>query len=117
MLIIVIGFLITLVLAWASELTPEGIKRTEDVDPAIAGPEEREEPSGEIVVRLIRIRLTASSLEKIWPACQAKKPQPRIAASSSTKRGQLFIRVNNKTFFVPVMRVSNEDRSPVEIHS
>jgi len=33
-LAIVIGFPIALVLAWAFELTPEGIKRTEDVDPA-----------------------------------------------------------------------------------
>jgi TolB-like protein/Tfp pilus assembly protein PilF len=32
-LLIVIGFPIALVLAWAFELTPEGIKRTEDVDP------------------------------------------------------------------------------------
>jgi TolB-like protein/Flp pilus assembly protein TadD len=32
-LAIVIGFPIALVLAWAFELTPEGIKRTEDVDP------------------------------------------------------------------------------------
>jgi len=32
---IVIGFPIALVIAWAFELTPEGIKRTEDVDPAI----------------------------------------------------------------------------------
>src|SRR2546425_3248228 len=31
-LLIVIGFPIALVLAWAFELTPEGIKRTEDVD-------------------------------------------------------------------------------------
>src|SRR3984893_9522239 len=31
-LAIVIGFPIALVLAWAFELTPEGIKRTEDVD-------------------------------------------------------------------------------------
>ncbi|PYK52768.1 MAG: hypothetical protein DME48_14250 [Verrucomicrobia bacterium] len=30
---IVIGFPIALVIAWAFELTPEGIKRTEDVDP------------------------------------------------------------------------------------
>src|SRR4026208_2456398 len=29
---VVIGFPIALVLAWAFELTPEGIKRTEDVD-------------------------------------------------------------------------------------
>src|SRR5437870_1311864 len=30
--LIIIGFPIALVLAWAFELTPEGIKRTEDVD-------------------------------------------------------------------------------------
>jgi len=32
-LLIVIGFPIALVIAWAFELTPEGLKRTEDVDP------------------------------------------------------------------------------------
>src|SRR5947208_2827524 len=32
-LLIIIGFPIALVLAWAFELTPEGLKRTEDVDP------------------------------------------------------------------------------------
>jgi TolB-like protein/tetratricopeptide (TPR) repeat protein len=32
-LLIVIGFPISLVIAWAFELTPQGIKRTEDVDP------------------------------------------------------------------------------------
>src|SRR6267154_1166324 len=31
-LVIVIGFPIALVIAWAFELTPEGLKRTEDVD-------------------------------------------------------------------------------------
>src|SRR5882724_1080412 len=34
-LAIVIGFPIALVIAWAFELTPEGIKRTEAVDPAV----------------------------------------------------------------------------------
>src|SRR6266566_8799939 len=34
-LAIVNGFPIALVIAWAFELTPEGIKRTEDVDPAV----------------------------------------------------------------------------------
>src|SRR5450631_2718532 len=33
-LAIVVGFPIALVLAWAFELTPEGIKRAEDVSPA-----------------------------------------------------------------------------------
>ena len=35
-LVIVIGFPIALVIAWAFELTPEGLKRTEDVDLAAA---------------------------------------------------------------------------------
>src|SRR3954451_20560329 len=33
-LAIIIGFPIALVIAWAFELTPEGLKRTEDVDAA-----------------------------------------------------------------------------------
>ena len=37
MLAIVIGFPIALVVAWAFELTPEGLKRTEDVDLAAQG--------------------------------------------------------------------------------
>src|SRR3954463_3701340 len=32
--IVVIGFPIALIVAWAFELTPEGLKWTEDVDPA-----------------------------------------------------------------------------------
>ena len=32
-LAIIVGFPIALVMAWAFELTPEGLKRTEDVDP------------------------------------------------------------------------------------
>ena len=35
-LAIVVGFPIALVIAWAFELTPEGLKRTEDVDAAAA---------------------------------------------------------------------------------
>jgi TolB-like protein/Flp pilus assembly protein TadD len=36
-LLIVIGFPVAVILAWAFELTPEGIKRTEDVDPEAQG--------------------------------------------------------------------------------
>src|SRR6266496_2557971 len=37
-----------------------------------------EEPSGGNVLRLIRIRLTTSSLEKISPACQANYRNPEL---------------------------------------
>ena len=36
--VVAIGFPIALIIAWAFELTPEGIKRTEDVAPSIGGP-------------------------------------------------------------------------------
>ncbi|HET9366749.1 MAG TPA: hypothetical protein VFO22_01680 [Candidatus Udaeobacter sp.] len=35
-LLIILGFPVAVVLAWAFELTPEGLKRTEDVDPIVA---------------------------------------------------------------------------------
>src|SRR6266568_2799390 len=34
--LVAIGFPIALIIAWAFEATPEGIKRTEDVDPSAA---------------------------------------------------------------------------------
>jgi TolB-like protein/Tfp pilus assembly protein PilF len=40
-LLIIIGFPIALVMAWAFELTPEGLKRTEDVDPAASARQPR----------------------------------------------------------------------------
>jgi TolB-like protein/Tfp pilus assembly protein PilF len=39
--LVAIGFPIALVIAWAFELTPEGLKRTEDVDPAAAARQPR----------------------------------------------------------------------------
>src|SRR5438046_8940744 len=39
--LVAIGFPIALVIAWAFEATPEGIKRTEDVDPAAASRQPR----------------------------------------------------------------------------
>ena len=40
-LAIIIGFPIALLIAWAFELTPDGIKRTEDIDPAKSAPVRR----------------------------------------------------------------------------
>src|SRR5437899_532520 len=39
--LVAIGFPIALVIAWAFELTPEGLKRTEDVDLAATAPQPR----------------------------------------------------------------------------
>jgi hypothetical protein len=44
----------------------------------------RRRTSGGNVLRLIQIRLTASSVEKITPECQANSPQFRVADSKSS---------------------------------
>src|SRR6478752_9918669 len=54
-LAIVAGFPIALVIAWAFELTPEGLKRTEDVDPA---PERRRKSHAWIYVVVVGAALS-----------------------------------------------------------
>src|ERR1051326_4582611 len=39
--LVAIGFPVALIIAWAFELTPQGIKRTEDVDPAVSARQPR----------------------------------------------------------------------------
>jgi hypothetical protein len=41
----------------------------------------------------------------------------KVAASNSTKRGQLFIRTHNEPLSVAAMCVSNPDRAPLRIQS
>jgi hypothetical protein len=56
-LAIVIGFPIALVIAWAFELTPEGLKRTEDVDPAT---QTRTKPHAWIYILIVGALLSIS---------------------------------------------------------
>src|SRR6516165_9818765 len=39
--LVAIGFPVALIIAWAFEITPQGIKRTEDVDPSVEGTSKR----------------------------------------------------------------------------
>jgi hypothetical protein len=78
----------------------------------IAGPEGAKNLAGKNVLRLIQIRLTTSSVEKITPACQANSLRARIADSQFQKRRQFFIRTHNETVSVIPVRVGNEDCSP-----
>src|SRR5439155_22170515 len=62
-LTIVIGFPIALVMAWAFELTPEGLKRTEDVDPFDSGSGQflaTEKPRGRVWIYVVVVAATIS---------------------------------------------------------
>jgi hypothetical protein len=71
----------------------------------VAGPEGGEEPSGGNFLRLIQIRFTTPSLEKISLACQDNSPAVPNRRFKFQKRRQLFIRARNETLSVAAMRV------------
>jgi TolB-like protein/Tfp pilus assembly protein PilF len=89
-LLIIIGFPIALVIAWAFELTPEGLKRTEDVDPAASARQPRKH--GWVFVVIIGAVLSiglffvgrytarnAASATRIEGATDSSIPQKSIA--------------------------------------
>jgi hypothetical protein len=56
------------------------------------------------------------TLKKTSLARQAESPQPRITASSSQKRSQLFIRTHKETLSVAAVCICNPDCSPFAIN-
>jgi TolB-like protein/Tfp pilus assembly protein PilF len=79
-LLIVIGFPIALIIAWAFELTPEGIKRTEDVDLAASARQPRKHAW--IVVVIVGAALSVGLF--FFGRYSAQTPRQSEAAAVST---------------------------------
>jgi TolB-like protein/cytochrome c-type biogenesis protein CcmH/NrfG len=79
-LLIVIGFPIALIIAWAFELTPEGIKRTEDVDLAASARQPRKHAW--IVVVIVGVALSVGLF--FFGRYSAQTPRQTEAAAVST---------------------------------
>ena len=77
---IIIGFPIALVMAWAFELTPEGIKRTEDVDIAASARQPRK--YAWIVVVIVGVALSVGLF--FFGRYSAQTPRQSEAAAVST---------------------------------
>jgi serine/threonine-protein kinase len=100
-LLIVIGFPLALVIAWAFELTPDGLKRTEDVPPDVAAKlptwSRRKFATFVGVVALLAVGLLAFNLFR-------GKPLARSTSSSSTSLPQKSIAV------LPLLNESGDTR-------
>lgn len=70
--VVLLGFPIALVLAWAFELTPEGIKRAEDVLPS-------ESITHHTGGKLIRLTIAVATVAAALLAWQFLRPKPRAA--------------------------------------
>jgi len=86
-LLIAIGFPVALVIAWAFELTPAGIKRTEDVDVAASARQPRKHAWIVVVIVGVALsvglfffgRYSAQTSRHIEPAAISSTPQKSIA--------------------------------------
>ncbi len=65
LVVIVIGFLLALVLAWAYELTPDGVKRTDEVTPELARPNAGRRTDRLILVGALLV-IVVLVAERVW---------------------------------------------------
>src|SRR5437016_5232821 len=78
-LLLIIGFPVAVILAWAFELTPEGIKRAEDVDPSKSV---RRKTGRKLDFFIIAVLLLVISIL----LCQRFRPNVSPAVSSSLEK-------------------------------
>src|SRR4051794_18831768 len=89
-LAIIIGFPIALVIAWAFELTPEGLKRTEDVDVAATTRQPRKHIW--IVVVLVGAALSiALFFVSRYHAGRPETPRPSDAATTAIPQKSIAV--------------------------
>ena len=99
--LLAIGFVPALVIAWVFELTPEGLKRDADVDPAVSiAPQTGKRMDRMIVAGLVAV-IALMAIERIWFA-QPDAPAETAAAATSTVAApaQVVATVNPKSIAV-----------------
>src|SRR3954454_20273157 len=79
--LVVIGFPVALIIAWAFESTPQGIKRTEDVDPAAAA----KQPKKHAWIYVVAIGAAISiALFFLGRYTAGHNPAPRQSSAAAT---------------------------------
>ena len=75
--VLAIGFVPAMILAWAFELTPEGIKRDADADRSAPAMRDFGRRVDRIIIAILAIAVTFFAVDKFWPS--GPGPGPSIA--------------------------------------
>ena len=81
--LLVLGLAVAIFLAWAFELTPDGVKRADEVTPDLVRPEAGRRTDRLIVIGLIVV-VAVLVVERFWPADDGGM-QPDMAATGSER--------------------------------
>ena len=75
LLIIAIGFIPTLVFAWAFEMTPEGVKREKDVDRAQSVTRQTGQKLNRVIIGVLVLVILMMVAERFWISSRANTPK------------------------------------------
>ncbi len=81
--LVILGFPLTLVIAWAFELTPEGIKRDTGVDPAETAPQQTGRKLDFIIIGVLAVAVVYFAVDKFAPNADPALGTGSVAAKRS----------------------------------
>jgi len=87
LLIIAIGFIPALVLAWAFEMTPEGVKREKDVDRAQSVTRQTGQKLNRVIIGVLVLVILMMVAERFW-IFGPDNPEPITQTNTTTEPGQ-----------------------------
>src|SRR5215831_18441864 len=96
------GFPVTLVWAWAFEITPEGVRRTEDVAPSITRRTGR---------KIVSITLVLVALAAVLFAFRVLRPRPETSANELERTSVPHLPIVEKSIAVLPFENLSDDKS------
>lgn len=82
LVIIAIGFPIWLVFSWIYDLTPEGIKKTDDADPKVSKSPKINQRLNRAIIAFLTVAITLLVINQVRPSPQEKPPEAEILETS-----------------------------------
>ena len=79
--LILVGFVLALFIAWAYEMTPEGIKRAEDVDPNISITQQTGRKLDRLVIVVLLLAISLLLFDRFRETPEAATPTPSIQSA------------------------------------
>jgi adenylate cyclase len=102
-LVVVLGFPVALLIAWIYEITPEGLKPTEEVAPHQSIRHQTGKRLDRAIIAVLSVALGYFIVDKFWPSKHADRPAiaaPTVSSNASALSAALTIAISDKSIAV-----------------